>query len=449
MQELNKYDVKEGVELTGALLGRLTVFRRLTEAGPLFRLGELIGALARGETMAASYKYHELAAGLISSGARRVTGDLLLDYIIHSVLLEDSAFSEMAAEQRMDEAVYAAARLDLAMLGTLSTLTGETLRRWIAERIRDRGRSGAQDEIALMSNAAWGGAKKPKPQPAGVPLPPLPPAPGMDFEAQWLSFRYGDFRLRDAYAADEALEEVTRRMTESRDWRALTDDIWNLFASYGSGPYLKDRYFLFDGEALIPATMDPEAAPAVGALYPAQYERIMDNAIAFMRGDEWENMMIYGGDGAGKTRAVTSLMFELPEVRLVFVSAFDRLVFDRLIAPLARQPLKFIVLFDGLDTEGFGGSVLSGALQGRCMPGNVLLAATSPCAGLPAIFHTRVPFPDPSVDDVAELVARLIEDDGGSPAAADIRNACVDYQLELRGPLSLASALVIYKRLKN
>lgn len=447
MQELNKYDVKEGTELTGALLGRLTVFRSLIDAGPLFRLRELIGALGRGETVLASYKYHELAAELISCGARRITGELLLDYIIHSVLLETSQFSEMAARQEMDEAVYSAARLDFAMLGALSTLTGETLRRWIKERARDRGRTGAQDEIALMSNAAWGGSKTARPQQAA--LPPLPPVPGLDFEERWLPFRYGDFRLRDRYISDEALEEVVRRMTENRDWRALTDDIWNLFASYGSGRFLKDRYFIFDGGDILSAPTEPEGSPAVGALYPAQYEGIMNNAIAFMRGEPWDNMIIYGGDGSGKTSAVTSLMFELPEVRMVYVAEFDSLIYDKLILPLSRQPLKFIVLFDSLETEGFAGKLLSGALRARCMPANVLLAATAPSAGLPSVFSARFALPDPSVDDVAELVGHMLEEDGVRLSAYDVRNACVDLQLELRGSLSLASAMVIYKRLKK
>ena len=107
-----------------------------------------------------------ITAALLACGARRVSGDLWLDYLLSLVLERPHAFAVMAANGRMDEAERIAMRADLAILGELATLDGAHLYRMAAERHRElqlKPRH-AKDNISLLSSAVWaGGSIRPAP----------------------------------------------------------------------------------------------------------------------------------------------------------------------------------------------------------------------------------------------------------------------------------------------
>ena len=78
-----------------------------------------------------------------------------------------------------------------------------------------------------------GGRQHPAPAPGGwggshSPARALPKAP-----FAFTPWQYGEPGLTDAYAADEALEEIYLRLLSAKDWGQLTEDLYNLFASYG------------------------------------------------------------------------------------------------------------------------------------------------------------------------------------------------------------------------
>ena len=150
----------EGVERIASLIPRLTILQDARECAPLARLLAAASAIHAGDTLGALSCYHALSASLLSSGARRVSGDLWLDYLLWLVIERPHAFAVMAADGRMEEAERIAMRADLAILGELATLSGAHLYRMAAERHRElqlKPRH-AKDNISLMSSAVWSGA---------------------------------------------------------------------------------------------------------------------------------------------------------------------------------------------------------------------------------------------------------------------------------------------------
>ena len=114
----------EGVERIASLIPRLTILQDARECAPLARLLAAASAIHAGDTLGALSCYHALSASLLSSGARRVSGDLWLDYLLWLVIERPHAFAVMAADGRMEEAERIAMRADLAILGELATPHG-------------------------------------------------------------------------------------------------------------------------------------------------------------------------------------------------------------------------------------------------------------------------------------------------------------------------------------
>ena len=92
----------------------------------------------------------------------------------------------------------------------------------------------------------------------------------------FLGFALCGIRLNSG-AADEALEEVYLRLLKSPDWRAASDDIWNLFAAYGCGGFLKSRLFFAEGETLVPAESIPWLCPV--SFYDEQRAKLTESVI--------------------------------------------------------------------------------------------------------------------------------------------------------------------------
>ena len=69
-----------------------------------------------------------------------------------------------------------------------------------------------------------------------LPKPLQPPA-----EGEWPAWSYGEKGMRGEYAADEVLEEIYISLTESDNWKSAAQDLFNLFASSGTGVLLRSR----------------------------------------------------------------------------------------------------------------------------------------------------------------------------------------------------------------
>ncbi|HWQ58980.1 MAG TPA: DUF815 domain-containing protein [Clostridia bacterium] len=440
MRDFRDCDALKGAERIAALASRLTVLG--DEAGsPLDVLREFAFCLAVGDTAAAYRLYHDLARALLRCGARRVSGDLFMDYLLSLVVEREHPFALMAAAGRLDAPEQLAMKADLAALGELASLASTDLVRMALERHRDLQQRPRypKDDISAMSTALWSGAApRPAAQEAKGPGGPsanaaLPP------EHEWLPWHYGEQSLSGTWAVDEALEEVYLRLLKSPDWRGACEDIWNLFAAYGSGLFLKSRVFFANGDSLLPAENAPWVCPV--SYYDAERLRLTESVIAFMRGESASHALIYGPEGSGKTALALNLAEDLPELRVVVVDDPARTDALKLMEKLRRQPLRFLLLLDGVDADSYASKVLLCACSRGGLPQNVLLAATSREPGSLGAFPLTIEMKYPRISDFIDIVCELLETKDEPFDRQEVRNLCVDLQVDAREKLSMTAAV--------
>ena len=437
MRELRDLNWSEGTEAVAALLPRLTVLRGMLDSAPMRELKRCCEAIIEGDIRTAADACFAMTSALLTGPYRRVTGELFLDHLLHGLFLEAHPFARMAAANRLDEAIYNAMKEDMDVLFRLRGLTGETLYRFVQERyeeLKRRAKPG-KDSATRIAEAAWaGGSVKAAPEDHFTPMPSLP----VFLPSGAPNWHYGDEELRDSYVSDEALEEMYHRFLESGlDWSGMTEDLWNFFAAYGCGEFLRSRRFIWRRGRLEPLE-DTRLTP-YEPLLEDEYRSLLAHAIEFMRGDGDEPVMLTGADGMGKTTMLFALADELPEMRFVYVPECRSMAeLTPLFETLSGQPLKFMLALDDADMRGF-------AL--RAVPANVLVSAASSEAAAGRSFTRRVDLPKLRMDGFCDIVQRLLEIEGVNLMRETIRAACVDHQVETGAELTVAAAAEIASRL--
>ena len=451
MTDFSACSCRDGIEGTYLLLSKLTFSRDERPESPFSLLGAYMDALNCGDLLQACRCYHALTAALLSAPSRRVSGDLWLDYLLWLVVEAEHLFAVYAAQKRRDDYVVTAMHLELNTLYELSKLSDVALKRFAQERYRElklKPRS-SRDSIELMSTALWSGnAAKPQPKeekPAVTPASPIQ----MDFD--WAPWHYGEMSLTGQYVSDEALEEIYIRLLNAKPWPHLIDDLWNFFAAYGCGGFLRSRAFQYERGGMFPLSENVLSPLPTARLYEQQRGVLLENTIRFMQGARCNNLVLTGASGTGKTTQVLSLPYELPEVRFIAVDAAGCLSLTPLFERLSAQPLKFLVLLDNIDfSSPCAGSLMTSLLALRAQPENVLLYATALSgAGGESVFPVTVHFPYPQLKEFVELVTEILEQDNVRAPYDVVRNACIDYQVDAHDRLTYAAAVRVAEAVKQ
>ena len=385
-------------------LNRLTVMRACLDTPPFTALLKMLQAIIKGKVFDAEMYYHEMTHALLESKARRVSGNLFIDYILYTIIEVPNSFSTAAAQGFIDTPVYAAMREDLQILLNATKLNSPTIQRYLELASGDKMRS--QDRIAELASAALGGTAiktpardaQPKAE-AGIPLKYA--------SFSCLSWDYGEFELRYSYVSDAALEEIYLRCL-AKDRSGLIDDLWNFFYSYGTGDFLKYNVFEYAPQeseyAIVPYKQSIISyEDAAECLYEEQREQLINNTIAFMRDDEVNNTLITGESGMGKTTMVFALLHALQEVRLVKISGRDvRAVFKlgELAETLSKQPLKFVLLIDDCDSNI---EEIERQMK-KSMPQNVLIYCTAVQQRISHVFQSYIRLENLSVAQFARFI---------------------------------------------
>ncbi len=430
----------DGIARINAAVSELIVFRFLDKLPPMQLLMQFADDIEAGDVLNAHRRIFELTSALVTGGYRRISGNLWLDFLMHELLMSSNAFARSAAKNSacIDDALYNAMRIDLSAFNRLALLDIDTLSDMLRDRIRSlkqHSRPGL-DATSLMASAAWGGGairvpNSPASEPVISSIPTGFSVPSWSYTGQPI---YG------SYVADDALEEIYRRLGNSADWSELEDDILSFHASHGYGEFLKYRNMLFDGEFKpLPALRAGDFVP----LLESEYRSLLNNAVAFMREESSVPMLICGDDGMGKTTMLFELTDELPRLKLIYVTGGLDNQFDKLFSTLSEQPLKFMVMIDDIDNL---------SLRGICeplLPPNVLLAASSktPCA--PSLFGLTVSLPRLRLNDFTAIVERLLAAKNIELPSETVRNACVDYQVDTRCEFNISAAVSVSELLQS
>lgn len=443
MKDFAVCGAREGAQALISALNRLTV-TAVKGDGVLEELYGYALALYEGSTAVCEQRYHAMTRALIGSGARRISGSLWKDYLIHLAVGRENVFSLTAAAGRRDDAIMELYRGDLAVLGSLMGLTDAQLMRMAGERLREvRQSPGARDEFTRLSTELWSGVKQvnSSPEEKAVKQPPAELAP---LDLEWARWSYGEEAFTESYVADEALEEVYAQLMK-RSWGEMAEPLWSFFSAYGSGIFLKYRLLKCDGKGLT-ALPDGAAAPLIGSLYEVQRTRMQDNAIRFMRGETAYNMLLRGAQGTGRSASVYALAYELPEMRLI------RLCPDAdmagLMEKLSEQPLKFLLLMDDIEADSAGIRLrMSELCAGFAQPNNVLICGVAR-SGAGSQFPLTVDFPCLTLTEFTDTAAELISMEGMECDTAELRKLSVDYQVECRDRLTFTGAMRVAQEYK-
>lgn len=117
--------------------------------------------------------------------------------------------------------------------------------------------------------------------------------------------------------------------------------------------------------------------------YGEERQRVLDNTVAFLENRPAANILLYGDAGTGKSSTVKAVANHLFEsgIRLIEIRKTQLLLLPKIMAQIAKNPLKFIIFIDDLsfnkNDDNF--SMLKATLEGSASAKakNAVIYATS------------------------------------------------------------------------
>lgn len=417
-------------------IGRLTVLRHWMDTPVVAKLFALCNAIVEKDIAAATMDYHSLTAALLDAPARRVTGDIWKDYVFAELIETPNRFSSLAAAGTMDPAVKEAMDHDLRLIQELFRLNSQQILDWInqltleqkrkenqtsRESVRaNRASREQENRIMNLAESAWFGVKNPKKptvrrQPDySYEIAPKEPLTKSELSTEnWIQWGYADPAKLVHYVADEALALLYRKFLAENDWRNLTEDLVRFFGKYGSGIFLRYRWFVATDDQFYGVEPEETAQSLWDDLYGVDRakEKLFANALSFLHRSKGDNTLLYGAEGMGKTSLIMALAQEpeMRELRLVFFAQKDAYRACEIIEQLGQQPFHFIAFLDDISMAEPDYRRLKRAFGGRMSPRNVLVWATA--TGKPSdstLFPVQVPFAKPTFSDFQRAVSDML-----------------------------------------
>lgn len=163
----------------------------------------------------------------------------------------------------------------------------------------------------------------------------------------------------------------------------IIDTLSDFYKRNGCGMFARFRAFIWRNKGIEPVHFPDPIRVSSLKTYDLQRGLVMDNTLAFLRGVQSNNCLLYGDRGTGKSSTVKAILNEFCDKGLRMVEMpKDRLSeFPLLAEKIAEVPLKFIIFIDDLSFSSEDKSyaqlkaVLEGGLAVR--PDNTLIYATS------------------------------------------------------------------------
>lgn len=152
----------------------------------------------------------------------------------------------------------------------------------------------------------------------------------------------------------------------------------------GVGIFAQYHAFTFRRESgIIPISQPDPIRLADLKHYEPQRQKIVDNTLGFLQDKPYNNVLLYGDRGTGKSSTVKALLNEYytEGLRIVEMPKQELLSLDRVVEQLASIPLKFILFIDDLsfseDDPSF--NILKAMLEGLLFsrPDNIAIYATT------------------------------------------------------------------------
>lgn len=167
-------------------------------------------------------------------------------------------------------------------------------------------------------------------------------------------------------------------------WENLINDFTEFYIQNGFGDFAKYYAYKVSNEGKIVPVKSPDRVNLSDLkLYEPQKQKANDNILSFLAGEKYNNVLMYGDRGTGKSSCVKALANEYSEMglRIIQIDKNKLKFLSDLLDKLAENPLKFIIFIDDLtfsendDELNYLKAVLEGSLT--CQTKNVVIYATS------------------------------------------------------------------------
>ncbi|MCR5261841.1 MAG: ATP-binding protein [Candidatus Gastranaerophilales bacterium] len=167
-------------------------------------------------------------------------------------------------------------------------------------------------------------------------------------------------------------------------WENYIADFVRFYKKNGMGQFAKNHSFRVDLDGnIVPVTHPDKIQIDDLKLYDGQKQKANDNLIAFMANNPYNNVLLYGDRGTGKSSCVKALANEYAEMglRIIQIEKSNLKHLSNLLETLADNSLKFLIFIDDLtfneDDENM--NTLKAVLEGSLFvqPANTIIYATS------------------------------------------------------------------------
>ena len=191
----------------------------------------------------------------------------------------------------------------------------------------------------------------------------------------YTSFDFKDAMVYDGYLPDFRSSHIDFK----KRYMTMMDQI----ETVGYGVYAKYHFFRIKGGELLPVTSPDPISVDDLFCYEKQRGRVIENTKRFSEGKPFEDVLLYGDAGTGKSSTVKSAarLFIDQGIRLVEVPKSELHGLSEVIQMLTGVPLKFIIFIDDVSFDADDDristlkSVIEGAASGARK--NIAIYATS------------------------------------------------------------------------
>lgn len=185
----------------------------------------------------------------------------------------------------------------------------------------------------------------------------------------------------------DRMNELSKKMSQAENEAAMLADMADFYKDYGVGNFGLHKSFRIkhQGEQakIVPITNSENIRLTDLIGYEKQKQQLVDNTLAFVRGEKANNVLLFGESGTGKSSSVKAVLNEYYKDGLRMIEIFKHQFGDltSVIEQIKDRNYKFIIYMDDLsfeDTEleyKYLKAVIEGGLEKR--PDNVLIYATS------------------------------------------------------------------------
>jgi predicted AAA+ superfamily ATPase len=289
------------------------------------------------------------------------------DHVLDLMLFSKNRLADAAERPspRPSPRIREDAARDLQVLQELSQLSGEKIRRFVAECFEDSEWEGSTLFENFLAPQRW-----PVWCATAVEQNETEAAPAGEAPAQaWLKARR---------------EELKALFRCSRNWSALVKDLLTYYRVAGCGVFANFAVFRLLKNGVLEGVERPDPI-TLESLFCQEREQgvVLRNTEIFLRGLAANNVILYGNRGTGKSSLVKALpnAYVARGLRLIQLQKTEIGHFPGLVRKLAALPYKFVLYIDDLAFDDAEQDykdmkmLMEGGVEAR--PANVLIYATS------------------------------------------------------------------------